>query len=94
MGLSYPWGMAFLPGGEILVTERPGRLRVIRDGVLEPEPISGGPYGREGEWVSPGCWTSPSISRPKMLSASEAREPDARGVDASFAAGDRGPYQP
>ncbi len=33
-GLEPPWGMVFLPGGEILVTERPGRLRVIRDGVL------------------------------------------------------------
>ena len=42
-GLQYPWGMAFLPNGDILVTERPGRLRVIRDGVLEPEPITGVP---------------------------------------------------
>ena len=51
-GLSYPWGMAFLPGGDILVTERPGRLRVIRDGVLAPEPIAGVPEvltrGRSG----------------------------------------------
>ncbi len=51
-GLSYPWGMAFLPGGDILVTERPGRLRVIRDGVLDPEPIAGVPEvlvrGRSG----------------------------------------------
>ncbi len=42
-GLQYPWGMAFLPDGDILVTERPGRLRVIRDGVLDPEPIEGTP---------------------------------------------------
>ncbi len=42
-GLQYPWGMAFLPDGDILVTERPGRLRVIRDGVLDPEPIEGVP---------------------------------------------------
>ncbi|MCH7891722.1 MAG: PQQ-dependent sugar dehydrogenase [Gemmatimonadetes bacterium] len=48
-GLSYPWGMAFLPGGDILVTERPGRLRIIRDGVLDPEPISGVPYVGEGD---------------------------------------------
>ena len=38
-GLDTPWGMAFLPGGDILVTERPGRLRVIRNGVLDPTPI-------------------------------------------------------
>jgi aldose sugar dehydrogenase len=38
--LSHPWSMAFLPDGRtMLVTERPGRLRVIRDGVLEPQPV-------------------------------------------------------
>lgn len=42
-GLEFPWGMAFLPGGEILVTERPGRLRVIRGGKLDPTPIAGVP---------------------------------------------------
>lgn len=38
-GLDHPWGIAFLPDGNMLVTERPGRLRVIRDGVLDPAPI-------------------------------------------------------
>ena len=33
-GLENPWGMAFLPGGDMLVTERPGRLRIVRDGRL------------------------------------------------------------
>jgi glucose/arabinose dehydrogenase len=42
-GLDHPWGMAFLPDGDILVTERPGRLRVIRNGVLDPKPIEGLP---------------------------------------------------
>ncbi len=42
-GLDNPWGLAFLPGGDILVTEKPGRLRLIRDGVLRPEPIEGLP---------------------------------------------------
>src|SRR6187399_2623579 len=42
-GLDHPWGMAFLPDGGMLVTERPGRLRVIRDGVLDPKPIDGLP---------------------------------------------------
>ena len=35
--------MAFLPDGRILVTEREGRLRLIRDGVLDPEPVAGVP---------------------------------------------------
>jgi glucose/arabinose dehydrogenase len=43
-GLSHPWGMAILPDGQtLLVTERPGRLRVVRDGVLDPVPVSGVP---------------------------------------------------
>ncbi len=42
-GLAHPWGIAFLPGGDILVTERPGRLRMIQDGRLLPDPISGVP---------------------------------------------------
>jgi glucose/arabinose dehydrogenase len=42
-GLSHPWSLAFLPDGSMLVTERPGRLRTIRDGKLDPRPISGVP---------------------------------------------------
>jgi glucose/arabinose dehydrogenase len=38
-GLDHPWGIAFLPDGGMLVTERPGRLRVVRHGVLDPTPI-------------------------------------------------------
>ena len=42
-GLSHPWSMTFLPDGDMLVTERAGRLRVIRDGVLDPTPVAGVP---------------------------------------------------
>ena len=45
-GLKDPWSIAFLPGGEMLVTEKPGRLRIVRNGVLEPEPIAGTPEVR------------------------------------------------
>ena len=42
-GLERPWALAVLPNLDILVTEREGRLRVIRDGVLDPEPLAGLP---------------------------------------------------
>lgn len=42
-GLEQPYGIAFLPGGDLLITEKPGRLRLVRQGVLEPEPIKGVP---------------------------------------------------
>ncbi|MBF8301695.1 MAG: PQQ-dependent sugar dehydrogenase [Acidobacteria bacterium] len=45
-GLSHPWSLVFLPDGNMLVTERPGRLRIIRNGVLDPTPIAGVPRVR------------------------------------------------
>ncbi|PQA88443.1 PQQ-dependent sugar dehydrogenase [Hyphococcus luteus] len=42
-GLVNPWSIAFLPDGALLVAEREGRLRLIRDGALLPEPVAGAP---------------------------------------------------
>lgn len=42
-GLEHPWSLAFLPDGRMLVSERPGRLRLIENGRLHPEPIAGLP---------------------------------------------------
>lgn len=52
-GLVHPWSIAFLPGGRtMLVAEQAGRLRIIRDGVLDPQPVwqaapSPGPGGSD-----------------------------------------------
>ena len=42
-GLFHPWSLAFLPDGRLLVAERDGRLRIIRNGTLAPDPV----------WISP-----------------------------------------
>jgi glucose/arabinose dehydrogenase len=41
--LEQPWAIAFLPDGRLLMTERPGRLRLFADGKLDPSPLSGVP---------------------------------------------------
>ena len=45
-GLQNPWSMQFLPDGAILITERPGQLRVFRDGALIEAPVGGVPEVR------------------------------------------------
>jgi aldose sugar dehydrogenase len=45
-GLEQPWSLAFLPGGDMLVTEKPGRLRIVRNGVLLPDAVPGVPAVR------------------------------------------------
>jgi glucose/arabinose dehydrogenase len=40
-GLEHPWSIAWLPNGDILITERPGRLRMVRGEQLIPDPVSG-----------------------------------------------------
>ena len=47
-GLSHPWSILWLPDGNMLVTERQGRLRIIRNGVLDPQPIAGVPQVQSG----------------------------------------------
>ena len=54
-GLQQPWSIAFLPDGAMLVTERAGRLRIIRNGILDHSPVAGvppvqtgGPRGLQG----------------------------------------------
>ena len=45
-GLEHPWAIAFMPDDALLITERPGRLRIVRDGMLDAQAISGVPEVR------------------------------------------------
>jgi len=55
-GLTNPFCLAFLPDGSMLVTERIGQLRIIRNGVLDPKPVEGAPKAYwAGESGMPGA---------------------------------------
>lgn len=63
-GLEIPWEVAFAPDGRLFVTERPGRVRVIRDGKLQKEPLltiettTGGEGGLQGMALDPDFATN------------------------------------
>ena len=90
-GLEHPWGMAFLPGGEILVTERPGRLRIIREGVLEPEPIAGvPPFRASGQGGLLDVALDPDFASNRVIYLSYAADRDAGLPARSLARGAKG----
>jgi glucose/arabinose dehydrogenase len=86
-GLEHPWGLAFLPDGRMLVTEREGRLRVVaRDGRVS-EPLAGVPavYAR-GQGGLLGIALSPSFATDRLVYLSYA-EPGDRGGGTAVARG-------
>lgn len=42
-GLEHPWAVVWISETDMLITERPGRLRIVRDGMLHPDPLTGVP---------------------------------------------------
>jgi glucose/arabinose dehydrogenase len=84
-GLEHPWSIAFLPGGDILVTEKPGRLRIVRDGVLRPEPVRGTPAVRfqgQGGLLEVAPHPDFATNRILYLSYSKPSEDGARSTTA------------
>ena len=94
-GLLPSVGRDFLPNGDVLVAERSGGLRIIRDGVLDPEPVRGMPEvhnafgGRLGLW---GRGRASAVRREPagLLHVPEARPERRRGGGRGRVPGARG----
>jgi glucose/arabinose dehydrogenase len=82
-GLAYPWGMAFLPDGRLIVTERPGRMRLVgKDGRLSP-PLKGVPAvaaGRQGGLLDVALSPDFASSKLVFISYSEPRSGGRNGT--------------
>jgi aldose sugar dehydrogenase len=87
-GLEHPWGLAFLPDGEgMLVTERPGRLRLVRQGQLVAEPIAGVPAVRaSGQGGLLDVTLHPDFARNRLVYLSYSKPGD-RGATTAVARG-------
>jgi glucose/arabinose dehydrogenase len=74
-GLTHPWGLAFLPDGGMLVTERGGTLRIIRDGRLVEGAVAGLPEIRQqGQGGLMGIALHPDFARNRTLYLAFAAE--------------------
>jgi glucose/arabinose dehydrogenase len=84
-GLEHPWSIAFLPGGDMLITERPGRLRIVRQGQLLPDPVKGVPMVfAEGQGGLLDVVPHPNFADNRLLYLSYSK-PDASGMQATTA---------
>jgi aldose sugar dehydrogenase len=87
-GLAHPWGMAFLPDGRLLVTERPGRMRLVaKDGKPSP-PLKGMPAvvsTRQGGLLDVALSPDFASSRLIFISYSEPRGAGGSGTSVARA---------
>jgi glucose/arabinose dehydrogenase len=84
-GLKDPWAIAVLPDGDILVTEKAGTLRLIRDGVLLDAPIAGTPNVRSGgQGGLMDLVAAPDFAESRWLymTIAKANDDDSRGTTA------------
>ena len=80
-GLVQPWSIAFVPGGDVLITERPGRLRIVRGGKLLPTPVAGVPavaYENQGGLLEVALHPNFTTNRFVYLTYAK-RRPDGTG---------------
>ena len=72
-GLEVPWSIAFLPGGDMLVTERPGRIRLVRNGTLVSQPVATLPVSQKDESGLLGLAVHPRFSQVSLIASITAR---------------------
>jgi aldose sugar dehydrogenase len=84
-GLDHPWGLAFLPGGEMVITERPGRVRLVTAGGVVSPPLGGVPrVFVDGQSGLLDVAVSPSFAQDHLVYLSYG-EPSFRGNKAGTA---------
>lgn len=66
-GLEVPWGIAFLPNQDMLVTERPGRVRLVRGGKLVQKPVATIDVTNSGEGGLLGIATHPNFAENRLF---------------------------
>jgi glucose/arabinose dehydrogenase len=80
-----PWSITFLPGGDTLITERPGRLRIVRNGKLVPQPVEGIPKAlHSGQGGLLEVIPHPNFASNRMLYLTYSK-PNADGTTATTA---------
>ncbi|HSI97029.1 MAG TPA: PQQ-dependent sugar dehydrogenase, partial [Gaiellaceae bacterium] len=65
-GLEVPWSLAFVDEHTILVTERPGRVRLVQDGQLRPEPLLAIAVDDDGEGGLLGIALDPTFRENRL----------------------------
>lgn len=66
-GLEVPWALGFLPGGDVLITERPGRLRLVKGGALVAEPLATLDVAKSGEGGLLGLAVDPDFAANRLI---------------------------
>jgi glucose/arabinose dehydrogenase len=92
--LVQPWSIAFLPGGDTLITERPGRLRILRNGKLLPQPVEGVPqvyHSSQGGLLE--VMPHPNFASNRLLYITYSKPLPEQGKDASTTALIRGRFE-
>jgi glucose/arabinose dehydrogenase len=86
-GLVRPWHIAFLPDGNMLVTELPGRLRIVRGGSLDPRPIEGWPVASLQPRTLHSVIVHPQFAQNRYIYLSYSKGADASKTTIALARG-------